>query len=68
MRTISSLIAVVALLGAVALTPVLGGVILGFVLLAVFLLALFGAMAGLEDRTVRPRNASMDPTGWRNGS
>ena len=68
MRIISSLIAVVALFGAAALTPVLGGVILGFVLLAVFLLALFGVMDGLEDRTVRQRNPSMDPTGWRNGS
>lgn len=68
MRIISSLIAVGALFGALALTPVLGGVILGFVLLAVFLLALFGVMAGLEDRTVRQRNPSMDPTAWRNGS
>ena len=57
MGTISSLITVGALFGAVALTPVVGGVLLGFVLLAVFLLAIFGVMATLEDRTVRQRQS-----------
>jgi hypothetical protein len=68
MRTVSSLIAVASLFGAVALTPVIGGVLFAFVLIGVFLLALVGVMSGVEDRTVRQRDPDMDPTRWRNGS
>ncbi|MGH2779868.1 MAG: hypothetical protein ACRDLA_00330 [Thermoleophilaceae bacterium] len=61
----SSLVAVASLFGAVALTPVIGGVLFAFVLIGIFLLALVGVMAGLEDRTVRQRDPDMDPTRWR---
>jgi hypothetical protein len=33
-----------------------------------FMLALTGVFAGLEDRTVRERKPYADPKGWRNGS
>ena len=68
MRTVSSLVAVASLFGAVALMPMIGGVLFAFVLLGLFLLALVSVLAGLEDRTVRQRDPAMDPTRWRNGS
>jgi hypothetical protein len=68
MRILSRLVAVGSLFGAVALTPVIGGVLFAFVLLGLFLLTLAGVMAGIEDHTVRRPDPAMDPTRWRNGS
>ena len=68
MGTVSALIAVLSLLAAVALVPVVGGVLFGMVLIGAFFLALVGAIAGTGDRTVRQHDPSMDPRGWRNGS
>jgi hypothetical protein len=68
MRTLSRLVAVGSLFGAVALTPVIGGVLFAFVLLGLFLLTLAGVMAGIEDHSVRRPDPVMDPTRWRNGS
>jgi hypothetical protein len=48
---------------------VIGGVVFALLLFfPLFLLALLGVFAGLEDRTVRQHNPSMDGTKWRNGS
>jgi hypothetical protein len=67
MRTLSSLVAVISLLLTAASLMVIGGVV--FALLLFFpLFALLGVFAGLEDRTVRQHNPSMDGTKWRNGS
>jgi hypothetical protein len=68
MRILSRLVAVGSLFGAVALTPVIGGVLFAFVLLGLFLLTLAGVMAGIEDHSVRRPDPVMDPTRWRNGS
>ncbi len=68
MRTLSSVVAVLSLFGAVALVPVVGGVLFVFVLFGSFLLALVGVIGGLEDRTIRQHEPTMDPMGWRNGS
>jgi hypothetical protein len=68
MRTLSSLVAVVSLFGAVAFVPVVGGVLFVFVLLGLFVLALVGVIGGLDDRGVRQHEPAMDPKGWRNGS
>jgi hypothetical protein len=65
MKTISALVAVVSLFTAMALAPVLGGVLIGAVLLGLFGLALVGVLAALEDTTVPRRNPSMSPRGWR---
>jgi len=68
MATLSSLVAIGSLFGAVVLTPVIGGVLFAFFLLGLLLLALVGVMANLDDRTVPQRDPGMDPTSWRNGS
>ena len=69
MRTLSAILANVALFSSIALVPVVGGVILIlFLFFPLFLLALVGVLAGLEHGTVRQHNPSMDPTAWRDGS
>ena len=67
MRTLSSLAAVVSLILTVAFIPIVGGVIFAMVFFGLFLLALVGVIGGLEDRTVRQRNPSMNPREWRDG-
>jgi hypothetical protein len=69
MRTLSSLIAVVALFSTVASLLIIGGVVFALILFfPLFLLALIAVLASLEDRTVHQHNQSMNPGGWRNGS
>jgi hypothetical protein len=69
MRTLSSIVAVVALFSTVGSLLLIGGVLFAlFLFFPLFLLALGGVLAGLEDREVRQHNPSMDPGGWRNGS
>jgi hypothetical protein len=68
MRTLNSLIAVVSLLLTVALVPIPGGVLFAMVTFAVFVLAVTGVLAGLDDRTVRQRNPELNPTKWRDDS
>ena len=68
MRTLTSLVAVVSLLLTVAFIPVVGGVLFSTVFFGLFLLALVGVLSGLEDRTVRQHNPSMNPREWRDGS
>jgi hypothetical protein len=68
MRAVSSFVAVTSLFQAVALFVVIGGAIFGLVLFfPLFLLALVGVLAGLEDRTVHQHNPSMDPNAWGDG-
>ena len=67
MRTLSSLVAVVSLILTVAFIPVVGGVIFSMVFFGLFLLALVGVVGGVEDRTVRQHNPSMNPREWRDG-
>jgi hypothetical protein len=69
MRTLSPLVAVIALLLTVASLPIVGGVLFAlFFFFPLFLLALVTVIAGLEHRTVRQHDASMSPTAWRDGS
>ena len=68
MKTLSALVAVGSLFGAVALVPIIGGIFFAFALLGLFLLALVGVLGALEDRSVRQREPAMDPRRWRNGS
>ncbi len=68
MRTLSALIAIGSLLGAIVFVPLIVGVLLSLILVGLFLLALVGVLSGLEDHTVRQHDPAMDPTGWRNGS
>jgi hypothetical protein len=64
----SALVAVVSLALAVALLPVPGGVLFSPFLFGLFLLALVGVFAGLEDRSVRRHEPVLDPRRWRDGS
>jgi hypothetical protein len=68
MRTLSALVTVASLLLAVAVVPVVGGVLFAFVLLGLSGLALVAVVGGVDDRTVRQHNPSMNPRGWRDGS
>ena len=68
MGTLSAVVAVGSLFLAVALLPVFGAALFALVLFGLFLLALVGVLGGVEDRTVRQRDPSMDPTRWRDGS
>jgi hypothetical protein len=66
MRTVSALVAVLALFLSIAFPLVLGGVIFAlFLFFPLFLLALVGLLDTVEDRTVRQHDPSMDPRGWR---
>ena len=69
MRTLSSLVAAVFLFVTFASLLVIGGVVFALFLFGpLFLLALVGVLAGLEGRTVRQRNPSLNPREWRDGS
>jgi membrane protein implicated in regulation of membrane protease activity len=63
--TFLAFLAVAALfLSAVSLL-VIGGVVFALLLFfPLFVLALVGVLAGLDDRAVRQRNPSMNPRGW----
>jgi hypothetical protein len=68
MRTLSSLVADIALFLTVGSLLLIGGAILAlFLFFPLFLLALVGVLAGLDDRTVPQRNPAMNPGGWRGG-
>jgi hypothetical protein len=67
MRTLSLLAAVVSLILTVAFLPIIGGVLFALVFFGLFLLALVGVLGGVEDRTVRQHNPSMNPREWREG-
>ena len=67
MRVVSAFVAVGSLFLTVALLPVPGGVLFAMFTFGLFLLALGGVFAGLEDRTVSQRETSTDPRGWRDG-
>jgi hypothetical protein len=60
-------VAAAALLGTVAILPVVGGVLFALFLFGLFLLALVGVFGGLEDRNVQQRDAVLDGSKWRNG-
>jgi hypothetical protein len=64
----SAFVAVTSLLLAIAFVPVVGGVLISMLLFGLFLLALVGVLAGVDDRTVRQHDPAMNPKGWRNGS
>jgi hypothetical protein len=68
MRAVSAVVAVMSLFLAVALVPVVGGILFTMLLFGLFLLALVGVLAGLDDRSVPQHDPVLDPTGWRNGS
>jgi hypothetical protein len=68
MRTMSSVVAVLSLFGAVAFVPVIGGILFAVVLLVLFFGALVGVLSDLDDRTAPQRNPVLDPKGWRNGT
>ena len=68
MRLFSAFVAVASLMVTVALLPVPGGVLFAMFTFGIFLLALGGVLAGLENQTVRQRDTSVDPKGWRDGS
>jgi len=68
MRTLSAVVAVGSLFGAVAFVPLIGGVLFAGILFGLFLLALVGVIGGLEDHSVRQQEPAMDPRSWRNGS
>ena len=67
-KALFSVAAIVSLILTVALVPVMGAVLFAVVLFAVFILALVGVLAGLEDRTVRQHDPAIDPGRWRHGS
>jgi len=67
MRTVSALVSILALLGAMALVPVIGAVLFAAVLFGGAVLALVGVFSGLEDRTVEQRDPVLDPVRWRRG-
>ena len=59
--------AIPSLVLTVALLPLPGGVVFAMFSFGLFLLAMLGVFAGIEDRTVRQHNPSMSPDNWRNG-
>lgn len=63
----SALIAVISLALTVVLLPVPGGVVFAPFTFGMFVLALLGVLGGLEDRTVRPHEAQLEPRRWRQG-
>src|SRR5262245_41749199 len=67
MRTMSALVSILALLGAMALVPVIGAVLFSAVLFGGAVLALVGVFSGVEDRTVEQRDPVLDPVRWRRG-
>jgi uncharacterized membrane protein HdeD (DUF308 family) len=67
MQTLSSLVAVVSLLLAVAFVPLVGAALFVIVFFGLFLLAMVGVFSGVENRAVRQQNPSMNPKRWRDG-
>ena len=65
MRALSSLVALVSLALTVVLLAVPGGALFAMVTFGLFLLALVGVIGGMDDRGVRQRHPSLNPTGWR---
>jgi hypothetical protein len=62
-------LAVAALFLTVATIPIVGGAALALFLFGpLFLLALVGVLAGLENRMVRQHEPALDPRRWRDGS
>jgi hypothetical protein len=68
MRALSSLVALVALGLTVVMLPVVGGALFAMVFFGLFVLALVGVLAGVDDHTVRQKDVPTDPTGWRIGA
>jgi hypothetical protein len=68
MRALSSLVALSALGLTVVMLPVIGGALFAMVFFGLFVLALVGVLAGVDDHAVRQKNTPTDPTGWRNGA
>ena len=67
MKVLGSLTAIVALGLTVAFLPIIGGALFAMVFFGLFVLAIVGVLAGMEDHTVRQKDVPTDPTGWRNG-
>jgi hypothetical protein len=66
MRTASAAVAVFALFLSITFPLVLGGLIFALLLFfPLFLLALASVVDTVEDRSVRQKNPTMDPRGWR---
>jgi hypothetical protein len=66
MKLVSSLVAIVSLFLAIAVLPVVGGVLFAlFLFFPLFLIALVAVLAGLDDRTVRQHDPAMRTTEWR---
>jgi hypothetical protein len=62
------LAATLMLCATVALILVPGGVFFAILTFALFIFALIGVLAGLEDRTVGDHRPDMSATKWREGS
>ena len=67
MRALTASAAVLFLVGAAALLPVMGAVLFAAVLFGLFLLALVAVLSGVEDRTVEQHDPALDPARWRSG-
>jgi hypothetical protein len=65
---LSAIVTFVSLLLAVALVPVIGGLVFAAVFLGMFLLGLVGVLRGVENRAVRQRTPTMNPRSWQDGS
>lgn len=65
MQTLMGLIALGSLVLTVVFIPIIGAVVFSMVTFVLFVGALVGVIAGLEDHTVRQHNPRMDPRGWR---
>lgn len=68
MKLLSSMIAIVSLVGMVVLAPIYGSALFIILLFGLFLLALVGVLSRVEDRSVEQHEPTMNPTGWRDGS
>jgi hypothetical protein len=68
MKTLAGIVSVGSLFLAAALLPIVGGVLFAAFLFGAFLLALVGVLGGLDDRSVRQHEPSMDGSRWRAGS
>ena len=66
-KTLAGIVSVGSLFLAAALVPVVGGILFAMFLFGAFLLGLVGVLGGLEDRSVRQHEPSMDGSRWRTG-
>ena len=57
MNALSSLVALVALGLTIAFLPIIGGALFAMVFFGLFVLALVGVLAGVDDHTVRQKDA-----------